>query len=158
VKTLIAYYSGAGSTARVAGLLKTALNADIYEIKTLDPKKRRGPANFFWAISISMKKKKPALVPFTLDIKKYDLIILGTPVWAGGPSVILTAFLDQVKITGKKIALYCCHAGGPGETINRLKAQLAGNTIIGEIDFTKAGKANPDELKKKAEDWVKTLH
>jgi len=157
VRTLIAYYSYGGSTALVAGHLKSTLNADTLEIKTVDQKKRWGPGKFLWPIFISMKKKKPALKPFTLDIKKYDLIILGGPVWAGKPSVVLTTFLEQAKITGKKIALYCCHAGGPGEALNQIKALLPGNTFIGEIDFAKTAKTGSAELKQKIDEWSKTL-
>jgi len=157
VKILIAFYSYSGSTAAVAGLLKSCMNADSLEIKTKDQKKRRGPAKFFWAVSVMMGKKKPALMPYTLNIKNYDLIILGTPVWAGKPSKVFTTFLEQAKITGKKIALYCCHAGGPGETLAKLKALLPENTIIGEKDFAKAAKTNPAELKQKVEEWAGTL-
>ena len=157
MKTLIAYFSFGGNTALAAGLLRSSLNADVHEIKLLKDKKRSGPGKFFWALSQVLGNKRPAVKPFADDINKYDLILLGTPVWAGNPSPALLSFIDQAKIANKKIALFCTSAGGEGKAFVKLKTVLANNTIAGEINFTKPAETKPDELKKKAEDWAKTL-
>ena len=158
MKTLIAYFTYGGNTGMVAGLLKSALNADVHEIKLLNQRKRFGPGKFFWALSQVFGNKRPALKPHAVNINSYDLVILGTPVWAGFPSTPVFSFLDQTEIKGKKVALFCCHGGQPGQAMEKLKTAVgSGNTITGEIDFHNPAKSRTEELKKKVDDWVSTL-
>jgi len=158
MKTAVIYYSYNGSSAQVAEILKAELNADIFRIETLDSKKRKGFFLIFWGGGQVVKGKKPPLKPLSVDISAYDLVILGTPVWASSPAPAIVSFLSANSITGKKIALFCCHAGGMGEALDKLKALLGGNTVIGEIDFRNVAKMDKAELKQKISEWVKTLN
>jgi flavodoxin len=157
VKTAVIYFSYEGNCALVAESIKAALNADVFEIKIRDGKKRTGFAKYFWGCLEVMTNKKPELLPLSIDINAFDLIILGTPVWAGSPTPAMVSFLSKTGIAGKKIALFCCHAGGKGKVFNKLKAMLPGNTIAGEIDFDKAAKEESAGLKQKISEWAKTL-
>lgn len=157
MKTLIVYYSMNGSTSKVADLLKSTIisgSAELLEIKLAD-KKRRG---FFWAGAQVFGNKRPAIEPVSVNVNKYDLIILGTPVWAGSPSPVLLTFIEQAKITGRKIALYCCHGGGQGKALGKLKKFLSGNTIVGETGFANVNKEKPEALRQKVTDWASSLN
>ena len=157
MKTAVIYYSYEGNSALVADIIKAALNADVFEIKTQDTKKRDGFAKYAWGGSQVVMHKKPKLRPLSVDLDSYDLIILGTPVWAWSPSPAIVSFITERKISGKKLALFCCHGGGPGKTLQKLKALLPGNTITGEIDIMYPSKMDRNDLKHKIEDWLKTL-
>jgi flavodoxin len=157
MKTAVIYYSYNGSSAQAAEILKAELNADIFRIETLDGKKRKGLSLMFWGGGQVVMGKKPPLKPLSVDINAYDLVILGTPVWASSPVPALVSFLSANSITGKKIALFCCHAGGMGGALDKLKALLGGNTVIGEIDFRNVAKMDKAELKQKISEWVKSL-
>jgi len=157
MKTAVIYYSYNGNSAQVAEILKAELNADIFRIETLDNKKRKGFFLMFWGGGQVFRGIKPPLKPLSVDINAYDLIILGTPVWAGSPTPAIASFLSKNSITGKKIALFCCHGGGKGKALDKLKALLGGNTVIGEIDFIYPSKAANAVLKQKISEWVKTL-
>ena len=157
MKTAVIYYSLDGNCALVAKTIKDTLDADIFEIRTVDRKKRRGIAKLAWGGFQVIMKKKPELEPLSIDINNYDLIILGTPVWAGSPTPAIVSFLDKTKITGKKIALFCCHGGGKGKAFDKFKALLPGNTIVGEIDFKNAAKWESAPLKEKIDEWAKKL-
>jgi len=157
MKTAVIYYSLEGSCALVAKIIKDALNADIFEIKTIDKKKRTGFAKFFWGGFQVIARKKPELEPLSIDINAYDLIILGTPVWAGSPTPPMFSFLSKTEITGKKIALFCCCGGGKGSVFDKLRRQLPGNTIVGEIEFINVAREESALLKQKIDEWVKTL-
>jgi len=157
MKTAVIYYSYNGNSAQVAEILKTELNADIFRIETLDSKKRKGIFLMFWGGGQVVRGKKPPLKPLSVDIGAYDLVILGTPVWASSPAPAIVSFLSTNSIAGKKIALFCCHAGGMGEALNKLKALLSGNSVIGEIGFRNVAKMDRGELKQKIAEWVKTL-
>lgn len=157
MKTLVIYYSYEGSTALIAETIKAALDADVFEIKTRDTKKRTGFAKYVWGGFQVLTHKKPALLPVSTDINAYDLIILGTPVWAASPAAPIFSFLSGTKITGKKIALFCCNAGGKGKVFEKLRALLPGNTFAGEIDFVNPAGEENSGLKQKIDEWIKTL-
>ena len=157
MKTAVIYYSLDGNCALVAGIIKDALNADIFEIKTTDNKKRTGFAKIVWGGAQVVFHKKPELLPLSIDVNSFDLIILGTPVWAGSPTPAIVSFLDKTKISGKKTALFCCHGGGKGKALDKFKALLPGNTIVGEIDFINPSRGESAKVKQKIGEWVKTL-
>jgi flavodoxin len=157
MKTAIIFYSCTGNTALLAGMIKTAMKADVFEIKTEDQRKRKGFALFFWGGSQVFRKIKPALQPLPVDCNAYDLIILGTPTWAGSPAPALVSFLDKTKITGKKLAFFCSHGGGPGKTFKKLQALLQGNTFLGELDVKIPAMVERDAIKQKVEEWVSKL-
>ena len=157
MKTAVIYYSFEGNCALIAEIIRESINSDLFAIKTADEKKRTGFAKYAWGGAQVIMNKKPALLPLSLDINAYDLIILGTPVWAFAPAPAIVSFLDERKISGKKFAIFCCHGGGPGKTLAKLKTLLEGNTIISEIDFLDPTKANREIIKQKINEWIKTL-
>ena len=157
MKTAVIYYSYDGNSALIAETIKAAMNADIFEIKTAGGKKRKGFAKYFFGGAQVIFGKKPALIPLSVDINAYDLIILGTPVWAGSPAPAMVSFLSKTTITGKNLALFCCYAGSKGNVFEKIKALLPNNTITGEIDFLNAEKKENAELKETISDWLKTL-
>ena len=80
--SLVVYYSLEGSTKLIADIA-TALGADLLELKPV--KEEINPKSFlkfFWGGRQVVLKKIPELVPYERDIGKYDLIVIGTPVWA----------------------------------------------------------------------------
>ncbi|WP_010257294.1 flavodoxin family protein [Treponema primitia] len=157
MKTLVVYYSYEGNSALVADQIKTALGAEILELKTEDDTKRTGFAKYLWGGKQVITHKTPKLKPYTVTIEDYDLIILGAPVWAGSPAPALQSFLGETKISGKKLALFCCHAGGKGKSLDKLKTLLPGNTIVGEIDFVNPAGQDRAALTKQIAEWVKLL-
>ena len=157
MKTAIIYYSFEGNTALVAKTAASVVSADIFEIKTANTKKRTGFFKFLWGGGQVIMGIKPALLPLSVDVMAYDLIILGTPVWAGSPAPAMVSFLSKSKIAGRKLALFCCHGGGKGKVFDKLKVLLSGNTIAGEIDFINPAKTESTDLKKKLGEWIKSL-
>lgn len=156
MKTAIIYYSLDGNCAFAGRILQKLLGADLFEIKTVDTKKRRGIAKYFWGGRQVMMGKKPDLQPLTVDPSAYDRIVLGAPVWAGSPAPAMAAFLDKTPLNGKTIALYCCHGGGKGKAPEKLRALIGGNTVIGEIDLVNPA-ANPEKAREALEAWAKSL-
>ena len=161
MKTAVVYFSLSGSCALIAEEIKARLDADLLRLHiegetTRKGGPRRGPAKFFWAIGVMRGKKKVPLKPYTFDSSAYDLIIIGAPVWAGGPARPIREFLAEAGITGKKIALFVCHAGGEKTAREQLKALLSGNEITAETSFVVPIK-NSEKAKQQAADWIKGL-
>jgi len=154
MKTAVVFYSLDGNCAFISEEIKSLLNADLIRLQTKDDRKRGKIARFFWAGGMMFSKKLPQLKPYTFNPADYDLIIIGAPVWAGSPAAPIKTFITNTAITGKKTAVFVCHAGGKGDSLEKLKTLLAGNEITAETDFFSAAK-NAEEMKKKVSEWVK---
>lgn len=84
-KTLVAYFSASGTTARVAKELAQAAGADLYEIRPAVPYAK---ADLNWmdkksrsSIEMNDKSSRPALADKDANIAAYDTILLGFPIW-----------------------------------------------------------------------------
>jgi len=153
MKTAVVFYSYSGSSAFVAQQLKKCLNADLVQLYLTDEKKRGFLASMFWGGSMVFSRKNPPLKPYDFNPAAYDLIILGVPVWAGSPAPPIKTFLSQTAVTGKKLALYVCHGGGAGKSLEKFKALLPGSEIVSTADF-RDPRRNKEEAQKKVAEWV----
>jgi len=153
MKTAVVFFSYDGNSAFAAQQIKTRLNADLVQLYLKDEKKRGKVASIFWGGGMSVTGKKPPLKPYNFDPSAYDLIILGAPVWAGSPAPPLKTFLSQTSITGKKLALFVCHGGGKGKSLEKFKALVPGNEIVSVADFVMP-RRNKEEAQQKITEWA----
>jgi len=156
LKTAVIFYSYDGNCTFAAEQIAALLKADLVQIQTVDQKKRRGFVKILWGVSQIMSGRLPPLKPVNFDAASFDLIILGTPVWASSPAPAMKAFLSQTKFSGKKTALFMCHAGGMGDAMDKFKSMLKDNDIVSQIDFNSPLK-NQENVKQQIEEWVKTF-
>lgn len=112
MKTLVVYYSWGGNTAKVARRLAGVLKADVEEIR--ETKKRRKVLGFLKSGFQAARKKKPPIEDLSKDPAKYDLIVIGTPMWAGTFASPVRTFLDRYG-DGIKKAAYVLTMGGEKE-------------------------------------------
>ena len=104
-KTLVAYFSASGTTARVAEKLAQAAQADLYEIRPQVPytvkdldwtnKKSRS------SVEMSDPSNRPALADQDAHIENYDTIFLGFPIWWYVEPRIIDTFLEAHDFSGK---------------------------------------------------------
>ena len=159
MKTLVVFYSYDGNSALVAEELQKALGegCETLELRIEDEAKRSGFAKYLWGGRMVLSRANPKLKPYDTVIDGYDLIILGGPVWAGSPAPALRSFIAETKPEGKRIGLFLCHGGGPGKSLDKLKALLSGNVIAGAIDFVNPGKQDRAAAARRIDGWVKSL-
>ncbi|MDR2747977.1 MAG: flavodoxin [Treponema sp.] len=157
MKTAVIYYSYEGNSALIAEEIRNVLGADLFELKTEDDTKREGFSKYFWGGRQVLTGKSPALKPCGINVDPYELLIIGFPVWAGSPAPALNSFLGEREIRGKRIALFCCHGGGKGKALEKLKARLPGNTFAGEIDFRNPLQQDRGEVTARLRGWLEAL-
>ena len=156
-KTLVAYFSAEGTTARAAKELAKAADADLYEIKPAVPytkddlnwmdKKSRS------SVEMSDKSSRPAIADKNAEISQYDTIFLGFPIWWYVAPTIVNSFLESYDFSGKKIILFATSGGsGFGKTAAELKGSVAADTTIIEGKILN-GTNSADSLRK----WVETI-
>ena len=156
-KTLVAYFSASGTTAKAAKNLAEAAGADLYEIKPAVPYTQ---ADLNWmdkksrsSVEMNDKSSRPALADQDADISSYDKILLGFPIWWYVAPTIINSFLESYDFSGKKIVLFATSGGsGFGKTVDGLKGSVAADTVITEGKILN-GNPSPDELKA----WVDAL-
>jgi len=104
MKTLIVFYSRTGTTKKIAQSLAEKLGADVEEIKdTID---RSGVIGYFRAGRDGMKKQLTKIEPIKFDPSGYDLVIVGTPNWAGHVSAPIRTYLAEQKEKISKVAFF----------------------------------------------------
>ncbi|GAK54065.1 flavodoxin [Candidatus Moduliflexus flocculans] len=155
-KSLVIYYSLEGNTALIAKAVAETLQADLLELQPVKNIPNKGFFKFFWGGKQVMMKEQPELQPFSLKPAEYDLIVLGTPVWASSYVPAFRTFLAQYPLKDKQVGLFCCYAGNEGKTIEALKTELSGNIILGNIGFLNPAKT-PEASAKTAKEWAKSL-
>lgn len=152
-KMLVIYYSFEGNTRLIAEAVAHEIKADILELKVKNDIKTKGFLKFFWGGKQVVQKKTPELLPFSKDPAEYDVIFIGTPVWAYTFAPALRTFFKDVKLKDKKIVLFCTHEGSPAKTFENMKKELEGNDIISESDFVDVLK-NPQQNSLDAKIWA----
>ena len=102
MKTLIVFYSITGTTRKVAHEIQKLLKADEEE---LIDKNRSGPVGYLQAGKEATLEKLTEIKPIQKDPKKYDLVIIGTPIWAYNMCSAIRTYLTEKKL--KKVAFFC---------------------------------------------------
>ena len=71
------------------------------------PGARRTACSFFSAGKAAVKQMELPIKNTDFDMGKYNVVIAGSPTWAGNPSPFMKSFLDKAKnIQGKKFAVF----------------------------------------------------
>lgn len=158
LKKLVIFYSFEGNTRFIAEGIKNIVGADLLELKPKKDVNTKGFMKYVWGGTQVMMGKKPELVSFDKNPNDYDMLFIGTPIWASRYTPAINAFLDKMQIKGKKVALYCCHAGGGnGKAFTMLNEQLKNNEILGSIEFRDPLKHGKDEAIISLGEWIEEI-
>lgn len=153
-KILIIYYSLTGNTQLIAEAIKEETGADIERLKPIKDLDSESGTRFFWGGMHAKMKQKPKLEPLKYDPNGYDMIFLGTPVWAWTLTPPIRSFLSSNDLSNKPIAIWNCAAGNGIKAMQRLKKELKNIKIVGENTFQNPLSNNPDEQVKNAREWA----
>lgn len=112
MKSVIIYYSYSGNTRKVAEVLAEYLgNAAIIELKCL-----KEITSFIAQSRKAFWRKTAEIIDVKFDLKEYDLICFGTPVWAFGPAPAMNAYLEKcLGLEEKKVVLFATYGSGVGK-------------------------------------------
>ena len=109
MKALVVFYSKTGITKEVAVLISEELDCDIEEI--FDVKTRKGFLGFIKSGIESVFRIMPKIKETEVDPKNYDLIIIGTPIWAGNMASPVRTYLSLNNEKLDKVAFFCTMKG-----------------------------------------------
>lgn len=154
MRILVVYHSLEGNTRLAAKTIADSVEADILELVPVSQPSSQGFSRYLWGGRSAVMKDKPELEKFQTDPADYDLVVLGSPVWAWTFTPPVRSFLHLYDLSGKKTALFCCHGGGPGKAMKRFRNAVAGSIVLGELLLQDPLKQNTDAQLEKARVWA----
>jgi flavodoxin len=154
MKSLVVYYTRTGNAKFVAETIAAELGSDLEEI--VDQKKRDGKIGWIMAGKDAARKSLTEISPATKPTQDYDLIVIGTPIWAWSPTPAVRTYIKQNSLAGKKVALFYTSDGDIRQADQKTKELLQDATVVSNL-WLVAPLANKEETQKKIVDWCKTL-
>ena len=154
MKSLVVYYTRTGNAKFVAETIAAELGSDIEEI--VDLKKRAGKLGWMMAGKDASQEKQTQIGPASRVPQDYDLIVIGTPVWAWKPTPAIRTYIAKNDLSGKKVALFFTMDSNLKQAVEKTKALIPNATFVGDIAIPKA-LDKKDETEKQIADWCGSL-
>lgn len=168
-KVLVVYFSRTkgvyggdlqrGNTARVADFIQAKTKSDTYEIV---PKKAY-PNGYDATTRVAQREQdenaRPAIKNALPNVKKYDTVFIGAPIWWGEYPMIVRTFIDNVNLNGKTVIPFTTAEGsGLGNTAETLRKAYPKAKV--RAGFTTEGnnvKSDPKGVQKDVTAWLNRL-
>ena len=120
MKYLIVYYSRTGNSANIAKKLSAELDSSIEKLE--DNRNRSGFGGYMISGWEALRKKTPEINATTTDPAKFDMVIIGTPVWAANMSSPVRTYINKYNKYIENYALFCTYKGsGAEKTFSKIK-------------------------------------
>jgi flavodoxin len=120
MQALVVYYSRTGNTRKVGQEIAKELSCDVEEI--VDTVNRSGPIGWINSGRQATTKELTKLQPWKKDLSGYDMVIIGTPVWAGTMSTPVRTFIVENKDKLKNVAFFVTMgSSGDGPTLKSME-------------------------------------
>ena len=156
-KVLVLFYSLTGNTELIAETIRSTINADIQEVKPVKEIDPESGLRFMLGGMQASMRIKPKLKPIDINPINYDLIFIGSPVWAWQVSPPIRSLSKKYDFSNKKIAVWCCCGGKGIKAMKRIKKLFRNAEIIGNKIFQEPLTVNTEEAKKVAMKWAKDI-
>lgn len=131
MKTIVIFHSHTGITRRVAERLSGLLGGEKIEIAP--EKKYSGHFALIKGCYRSIKRSADPVIPGDIDVTDYDVIIIGSPVWAGRPSPVINGAIKGLNgCRGKKVfaVMTCRNKNSGSNAIGFLVEQLKSKGFV----------------------------
>jgi flavodoxin len=141
MRTLVVFYSRTGNTRKVGEKIANILKADIDEV--IDKTDRSGIRGWLGGGKDAFFKN-PTFIHFKKDPSKYDLVIIGTPVWAATQAPAVRTYLSEHKL--KSVAFFCTYGGSEGKTFSEM--ELVSKKPVATLGLVDRKIGTPESLSK----------
>ncbi len=131
MKTLVIFYSRTGTTKKVGEALAIKLGADMEEIK--DTVNRSGAKGYLLSGRDAMRKMLTKLESQNKNASDYDLVVIGTPIWAWSMSTPIRTYITEHKNDFKNVAFFCTMGGSGDEGTFSEMTEIIGKKPISTL-------------------------
>jgi len=154
MNVLTVFYSRTGTTRKVAESISKAFSCEIEEI--LDTKNRRGALGYIASGRDASQKRLTVIHPAKKDPRLYDMVLIGTPVWAGTISTPVRTYISQNNEYFRKVAFFCtCSGAGADKTFDAMKDLCKKDPVASIAIRTKETKS--EEYLQRIEEFLSTV-
>lgn len=110
MKTAVVFYTRDGNTRLAAVLLAQKLGADLFELEEGKPRGKTAGAFMAAGFGAACGLRSRLKNDFAQEMKAYDTICIGSPIWAGKTVPAVNAFIYRLDAAGKKVMLFTVQA------------------------------------------------
>lgn len=118
--TAVVYFSATGNTAEIAKTMAELIDAPLYEIVPEEPYSQEdlnyNDDNCRANKEMNDESARPAIASNLDEVKNYDTIYLGHPIWWGTAPKIINTFLESYDLSGKTVYIFCTSGSSGVET------------------------------------------
>lgn len=158
MKTLIVYYSYTGNTKKIANAIKNNLNCDILEVTPKIPFSNDYDEVVAEYQNNSIEDKSIEINDIGIDLKEYDKIIIGSPVWWYTICPVITSFLKKYDLSGKKIYPFATNAGWLGKTFKDIETLCPNSEVKKGMNIVfESYTDNLVTSKQEIDKWIKEI-
>jgi len=141
MERILIYYSLEGHTRFIAEQMEQLLHCDVYALQPRNHYPTKGFAKYFVAGRDAVFHRRLAFKEPLPDLSKYEVVLLATPVWAGGVSAPMYSYLKQASFTQKDLYLIAdCSGGDVSKCFSTMKKIKTEGHVRGEISFVNPSK------------------
>lgn len=155
-KVLVVYYSWMGHTQDIAEQIAALTKGDTYRIQTQEEFKS-SPA-FYARIKKELGNKiYPPLAGEMPDVKGYDTIFVGGPVWWYTMATPMYSFLSQMDFKNKKVIPFSTQGSNPGSFLEDFKSGAKNAQVSTYANFNNVGPEYNQAVHNKIVHWLNNL-
>lgn len=145
IRACVIFYSYSGITRGIAEGIRNASGCDLIEVRT------KTPYSAFTAYTTGVLRSRKGMCdpigPAEIDVSAYDLLVIGTPVWAWKPAPAINAAVMALRgCEGKSAVIFSTCSNQPGDALPILSWALSGRgvRVLAEIPLMAEDTKNPD--------------
>ncbi|HHW49397.1 MAG TPA: flavodoxin [Clostridiaceae bacterium] len=150
-RVLVAYYSRTGTTREVAHVLAQNVTCDVEEI--VDKVNRKGIFGFIGAAYAALRGLPTQIENTKYDASSYDIVIIGTPVWAGHVSCAVRTYLERNARNFKKVAFFSTASSADDDKVFIDMEELCAKKPLSVLRIT-GKKVKSGEYEKEAKKFI----
>ena len=155
MKSLVVYYSLTGKTKLAAQAIAEALNAPLVEIQ----EKRPIPMPFVYLSGsfAAFTNRGRKINPIDVDLKQYDRVFIGSPIWASRPTPAINSFIYQSNFEGRTVIPFFTMGGDDSKkALANITAKIEKRQgkVIGSFAIT-SHKVSDEEIVARAKEAIR---
>jgi menaquinone-dependent protoporphyrinogen IX oxidase len=131
MSTLVVYFSRTGTTRSVAETIASSLGADIEAIH--EPRSRLGLRGYIHSALDATLSRWVPIDAIRRDPTRYDLVVVGTPVWGWSLSAPVRAFLSNHARRLPRVAFFVTKGGSGDRRVFRQMAEVAAASPVATL-------------------------
>lgn len=129
-----------GNTIVVADMVRERVGGEGFQIVTVQPY----PSQYRETTELAQREQdaaaRPRLKTHVVDMKDYDVIFLGYPIWWGTLPMAVCSFLEEYDFSGKTIIPFCTNGGsGLGRSEKDIAALCPKARLLGGLAVSASG-------------------